>query len=126
MWVLIIDDDEEDAEFLSDALREIVQDCECVTVSSCETGLLGLGNKKELPSHIFLDGMLYGMSSKECLIKIKTDLRIGSVSVIMYSGFASASFEEEILSLGADFFIQKPTHRADLVNRLKSIFKNDK
>lgn len=123
MWILIIDDDTEDIDFFSEVVVEILHDCRCVPASSCEEGLISLGDKHELPSHIFLDGMLYGMSSKECLLKLKADKRLKNVDVILYSGYVSPDFQREFLALGAHLCLQKPANRNELVDALTKIFK---
>jgi CheY-like chemotaxis protein len=121
MWVLIIDDDEEDVEFFTEVLKEAVEDCQCVAATTCEKGLLTLADKKDLPSHIFMDGMLYGMSSKDCLAKFKDDARVKNIKVIMYSGFSVPSVQQDFLSLGADLFLLKPANKQELIEALQRI-----
>lgn len=123
MWIMMIDDDEEDIEFFREVLMDCMQDYRCISAFTCEKGLLRIRDTDELPSHIFLDGMLYGMSSKECLLKIKSDARIKDVKVVMYSGFLTIEQQAEFKKLGADVFLQKPVDKAELVSALRRILQ---
>lgn len=117
----MIDDDEEDIDFFKEVLEESLKEYHCVSAFTCEKGLLKLNDKEELPSHIFLDGMLYGMSSKECLLKIKADVRVKDVKVIMYSGFLTTDQKRDFQNLGADVFLQKPASKQELKDALNDI-----
>lgn len=121
MWIMMIDDDEEDIDFFKEVLEESLKEYHCVSAFTCEKGLLKLNDKEELPSHIFLDGMLYGMSSKECLLKIKADVRVKDVKVIMYSGFLTTDQKRDFQNLGADVFLQKPASKQELKDALNDI-----
>jgi CheY-like chemotaxis protein len=121
MSILIIDDDAEDIEYFQEILQTVDHTCLCVTASSCEDGLAQLRSMSTLPSHVFLDGMLYGMSSMDCLKEIKHDADLHGISVIMYSGYAHPDVKEEFLRSGADLFLMKPTYSDQLERALRSI-----
>ena len=123
MRFLIIDDDLEDVEYFLEVMNRIIPDCDCDSATSCEDGLRKLKDTIDLPSHIFLDGMLHGMSSQECLQKIKADDRLQKIQVVMYCGYAPPVVQRDFLRLGADRFVVKPNNTADLEKSLRELFQ---
>jgi DNA-binding response OmpR family regulator len=125
MWILIIDDDNEDSAFLEEALKELVPGCRCCVATTCEKGLKKLTEQNEKPTHVFLDGMLYGMSSKDCLKILRNDSRSREAEIIIYSGFATPQLQKDFLKTGADLFLSKPSSRTELLNVLTKILLKD-
>lgn len=121
MHFLIIDDDPEDVEYFIEVVNRVIPECYCDIAKTCEEGLNKLKEAVDLPSHIFLDGMLYGMSSQECLQTLKADERLNKVHIVMYSGYAPSYVKLDFLNLGADKFIIKPNNSADLEKALQEI-----
>ena len=121
MRLLIIDDDTEDVEYFLEVVNNIIPDCDCDSAASCEEGLIKLEEAEDLPSHIFLDGMLYGMSSQECVQRIKGDERLQNIRVVMYSGYAPPAVQRDFMSLGANRFLIKPSTTAELEKSLREL-----
>ncbi|HEY9004564.1 MAG TPA: response regulator [Ohtaekwangia sp.] len=126
MLFLIIDDDPEDVDYFVETARRVIPDCDCLTASSCEEGFRMLREAVHIPSYIFLDGMLYGMNSKECLRKLKKDPLYTDIRIIMYSGFAHEELQLEFLKMGADKFIIKPTSSTELEHALIALLSEKK
>jgi DNA-binding response OmpR family regulator len=126
MRVLIIDDDEEDVEYFLETLKKVNAQCGCMVASNCEKGLVHLAAESEPPTHIFLDGMLYGISSKEFLVELKKNEKLKAAKIIMYSGFARTDIQQEFLTLGADHFLVKPSAVNELEEALIRILGCDK
>ncbi len=123
MRFLIIDDDKEDVEYFLEVVNKILPDCDCDSATSCEEGLKKLEGAVDLPSHIFLDGMLYGMSSLECLQRIKGDERLRNIRVVMYSGYAPPTVQRDFIILGAYKVVVKPSNTAELEKSLRELFR---
>jgi CheY-like chemotaxis protein len=121
MRFLIIDDDAEDVEYFVEVVGRFIPECACDIATSCEEGLDILRGTIDLPTHVFLDGMLHGMSSQECLQKIKADERLCKIRIIVYSGYASPAVQLDFLRLGADKFVLKPSSTAELEKSLQEV-----
>jgi CheY-like chemotaxis protein len=121
MHILIIDDDYEDVEFFIDAVTTLVKDCQCTVARSGDEAFIKLAVQPHVPSHIFLDGMLYGMTSRDCLMKLKSHPEWQASKVIVYTGYIHPQARNEFIALGAELLIQKPTSREDLISALKEI-----
>jgi DNA-binding response OmpR family regulator len=121
MSLLIIDDDEEDIDYFMEVLRGVQLECDCLRAGSCEDAFKGLDQTKHPLSHIFLDSMLYGMSSEACLTKIKNIPALSHVKVVIYSGFLTPAAESNFRKLGADQILIKPRESGELERELRII-----
>lgn len=119
----MIDDDAEDIEFFFEVTRGVLPDCEIRSARSCEDALTVLQTSSSVPDRIFLDGMLYGMSSMECLQRIKTNNTFKDIRVVIYSGYLPEALQQQYLELGAEMFLRKPDNRAELEEALRKMFK---
>ena len=122
MRLLIIDDDREDVEYFLEVLNKMIPDCDCDSATSGDEGLRKL-EAADLPSHIFLDGMLHGMSSQECLQRIKGDERLKNIRVVMYSGYAPQLVQRDFMRLGANRFLVKPSNAPELEKSLRELLR---
>ena len=123
MNILLIDDDEEDAELFTLALQNVAPAWQCTSAKTCDQGLALIQSGEIKPSHIFLDGMLNGMSSKDCLVTLKASELLKGTRIIMYSGFGHKEVQQQFLDLGADQFVQKPSDFFQLQRELKRVLE---
>ena len=109
MVILYADDDRDDGELLIEALGTIDPSIECQLASDGKEAIQWLNESHALPDCIFLDVNMPVMDGRECLSELKSNDRLKTIPVIMYS---TTKDEEEIASLyelGAADFILKPT-----------------
>jgi CheY-like chemotaxis protein len=71
MLVLLIDDDRDDFEIFSEALRKFDPEVKCEHSIDGEAAIGLLNSMTYLPDYIFLDINMPRMDGKECLSKIK-------------------------------------------------------
>jgi CheY-like chemotaxis protein len=109
MNVLFVDDDIDDREFFIDALSYVDAGISCTLVKDCEEALSFLDTSTELPEYIFLDIHMPEMNGKSCLTQIKNDNRFKNIRVVMYSNTSDQALMEEYKSLGATYFLVKPS-----------------
>lgn len=121
MHILIIDDDHEEAELFVDVVTTLSKECRCTVARSGDEALIKLSVQVTAPSHIFLDGMLYGMTSRDCLMKLKSDPQWQTSKVIVYSGYLHPQARTEFIALGAERVLKKPSSREELMMALKEI-----
>ena len=107
MNILYADDDADDREIFCEAIREINPAIKVVLGMDGEETLKILSVQKELPHLIFLDINMPKMDGIECLAKLKSDDRLKSIPVIIYSTTSNKSDQSKIALLGASDFILK-------------------
>ena len=118
----IADDDPDDQEILTAALKSIDKFCKCVTAFNGEQALqVLLKGMLTLPDIIFLDLNMPRMNGKQCLTEIKKNDLLQNIPVIIYSTSAEKKDIEETLNSGAAFFLQKPNRFDDLSQALNQI-----
>jgi len=103
--VLLIDDDPEEHEIFSSALRQYNSKMICISVNSLADNIV-LANF--LPDVIFLDMNMPQVDGLACLRKIKETLTFKDVPVYMYSTAKYTNREHEAFELGAVKWITKP------------------
>ncbi|MEO6721018.1 MAG: response regulator [Ferruginibacter sp.] len=120
--VIIIDDDIEDQEIFQDALHEVDSTVECITFRGCEEALGYLEkNLNKLPEYIFLDLNMPKMNGKQCLKVLKENASLKNIPVIIYSTSYQQKEKDETASLGASYFLTKPTSIIELKKQIKHI-----
>jgi len=122
MIVLNVDDDLEDREFFSEALREIDPSITCLLAESGMEALSLLHEQVLPPDYIFLDINMPMMDGKQCLKALKSIPEFESIPVIMYSTSTDTREIRECYNLGAEDFLIKPHSYEKLVHDLMSIF----
>jgi DNA-binding response OmpR family regulator len=124
--ILIVDDDPDDREFLTDAITEIDPMINCITANEGQEALSLLRALKTLPEYIFLDLNMHGLNGKKCLSEIKKDKQISSPQVIIYTTCKIEADVKEIKELGASYFILKPNTHRELRDIIASILSKTK
>lgn len=75
--------------------------------------------RKNVPSLIFLDLVLPGISGFDVLRRIRRSQYVGKVPVIAMSGNEAATEEYYVRRIGADDFMRKPCSRAEVYMRVE-------
>lgn len=109
--ILYVDDDEEDREFLSDALVSVSPN---VQVKLAENGLQALeylqANKaSRLPCLIVLDLNMPFLDGMETFHRIKTDDELQSIPVMIFSSSEKPADKSNFSEMGVEYFT-KPNH----------------
>jgi CheY-like chemotaxis protein len=124
--LFIIDDDEDDQLFLHEAMNDLNIPIDCYYANNGEAALRQL--KEEgipVPDFIFLDLNMPKLNGKECLVEIKKLPKYLKVPIIIYSTSSHQKDKQEIMQLGADYFLTKPTRISELCTHLLDIFSTD-
>lgn len=124
--ILYVDDDPDDRDFLSEAIRR--EDCS-VELVLAENGLeaLGcLGKMKEetrLPCLVVLDINMPFLNGKETFERMRNDVALKDVPVIVFSSSEKPTDRAAFANLGVEY-VTKPTdinHLYTIANRMVSI-----
>jgi CheY-like chemotaxis protein len=110
MWVLFIDDDQDDYELFCEALKELTPEANCLHKRDGKAALNFLLRQPltDLPDYIFLDINMPGMSGKECLERIKSVAHLKDIPVIIFSTSIHPDDAKTYAGLGAIGSIRKP------------------
>jgi CheY-like chemotaxis protein len=120
---LLTDDDEDDQEIFSMAIKETDPHAQCVFAND------GVYAPEELerdnsfiPSVIFIDINMPRMNGIQCLSEIKKLSRLQHVPSYIYSTSAEKPIVDECLRLGASGFIKKLISIEELQKQLLRVF----
>jgi CheY-like chemotaxis protein len=119
---LLVDDDEDDREIFTLAVRDLGEHISCSLASDGMDALEKLRACDCLPDFIFLDLNMPRMDGKECIAEIKKDHRLNGIPVIVYSTSSSARDGADARRLGAVHFFTKPASISALTGALGEIF----
>lgn len=113
--VLIVEDEQRDAELLT----ELLQECECEiavdVAASAEEGLAKVLDKRF--DLIICDYCLPGMNGLSFLKAVKKTR--GNIPVVVLSGYAHQELEAQLIRHGAFIYVSKDADRQILVNVVK-------
>lgn len=119
--VLLVDDNEELLSMLEDIFLPIYE------VHIARNGREGLEMAKQIqPDLILSDVMMPEMSGKELCYKIKTNVELSHISVILLTAQTSVEYVVEGLMFGADDYVTKPFNVRVLMARCNNLIKNKK
>lgn len=121
-----IDDDVEDREVFAEALKEISNTIEFISVSNPVDALELLHQSSTKPHFIFVDLNMPLMSGKEFLTQIKSHPKYRSIPVIVCTTSSNQKDKEDCLTLGAELFFTKFNSYQELVKTLKSVISRSK
>ena len=112
---LLIDDDQDDHEFFSIALKQAFPQAACACVSNCLEATNQLHNKIiPIPDYIFMDWNLPYLEAKECVKCLKALSGLEKTCIFILSGSIPFVSVKELNELG----LQKVLKKQDSVNRL--------
>lgn len=117
--ILIVDDDLDTLKLVGTTLER--EGYDIVAASDGEKALQQVA--AERPSLILLDVMMPKMDGYEVTRRLKNDPTTASIPIILFTAKAQVGDKVEGLELGADDYMTKPTHPAELVARVRAMLK---
>jgi CheY-like chemotaxis protein len=123
--ILIVDDDADDREIISDAFRSNNDKAEYTSLESGEALLQYLTENKNngLPALILLDLNMPGKDGREVLREIKSTGTFQKIPTIVFTTSASDRDRQNAYETGANCFITKPDTFDKLVEITGCILK---
>ena len=120
----LADDDPDDREFFTLALRKIDPTIKCViTKDGCEALDFFKENESFIPDFIFLDFNMPRVNGKECFLELRKINRITEVTTYIYS--TSLNEKENLLEIGITDYIQKPYTLKELIKMLSELIQKN-
>jgi CheY-like chemotaxis protein len=117
MRVYLADDDQDDRQFFSDALKELPVKIDLTTFQNGVDLMADLFSDAPLPKAIFLDLKMPMMDGFECLADIKAEEKFNAIDVVIYSTSFNDWEVEKLQEMGANSYLQKPSS----FNQLKTV-----
>ena len=119
--IILVDDDEDDRLFFTDAFEELKISTKIQTFKD-GVELMDHLNADEvvLPEIIFLDLNMPKKNGMECLNEIKSDSKFNNIAIAIYSTSSSEEHIEETFVKGANIYIKKPSD----FNTLKKVLQD--
>ena len=118
----LIDDDIDDREIFTLALKDIDSSIKCTTAKDGAEALDFIENNKNfIPNFIFLDLNMPRINGKECLVEMRKIVRLQNIPIYIYTTSSSDKDKLELLNMGATGFITKPYTIKKLVEILSQI-----
>jgi CheY-like chemotaxis protein len=121
--VLIVDDDPSDIYITKRILSQAWSEVQVETASRGEIALELLHGEDELPSLIFLDLKMPGMSGIATLRRIRADERLKDITVIVLTNSLLKADKEEAYAAGANGFIQKAVDMDLFAREIRSLLE---
>jgi two-component system cell cycle response regulator len=117
--ILIVDDEPPTVELLAEMLS-----VESYKIQAAASGPEALGlARRDPPDLVILDVRMPDMDGLEVCRHLKADARTGHVPILMVTGLTDVRDKEAGMAAGADDYVTKPVHRADLVARVRSLLR---
>lgn len=119
--VLLIDDDHDEYELISETLKRYNMNIECHHTTSCAEAMEFVN--KRLPNWIFLDVNLPRINGFECLRQLKDSFTGMNVPIYFFSTSTPHDVQEQVTLIGAADWIQKPRNAAEYLRVYEEILK---
>ena len=122
MTIFIVDDDQDDVEFLLDAAKTLFPMIEIKVAGDGEEALEVLEQMHALPSVIFLDTNMPRMNGKDLLLHLKDDPALCTIPIVMHSTNFSDS-DLILFSTYKAYTMQKQPNYDQLLKELKVLLQ---
>lgn len=117
--VIVADDNRDMRDYVSRLLEDAGY-----SVKRASDGLEALRMCREsLPDLLFSDVMMPVLDGLSLLHTLRSDPQTATLPIILFSGLADEDFKTEALSAGADEYLIKPFHAAELLARVEGSVK---
>ena len=119
---ILIDDDQDDLEFLEEAIRQVDNSVKCISYLFCDDALRKIFNDRSpVPNYIFIDMNMARLNGNQCLKELRSDPKLKNVPITMLSTSMPAPVAEVLKENGASFTFEKPSKFEDYEPILKVI-----
>jgi CheY-like chemotaxis protein len=124
MTIFYADDDHDDLEIFRDAIESLGRPAEVFTYDGGQKLISALHNPPPAPQVVFLDLNMPGKNGFDALADIRESSTLREIPVIVFSTSDRIAVERS-WSLGANFYMRKPTSFATLKNSLREVLEID-
>jgi CheY-like chemotaxis protein len=120
VYVLIVDDDEDDRDLFCDAVNIVDSSIKCIMARNGEEALEGLKRRTlPTPDIIFLDLNMPRLNGMQCLRALKKDFE--HIPIVIYTTSKLKEDKKSAMQAGAAGFVTKPTSLTELCEDIAEI-----
>ena len=119
--VLLVDDDHEEAELFTAALKSVNESIGFVHAQDCVNLLDTI--RKHKPDIVFIDINMPFLNGIECLKSVRRDLEFKSLPIIMYSTSNNQKNIIDSFNNNANLYIVKPDSYKGIIIALEKVLK---
>jgi CheY-like chemotaxis protein len=119
--ILLVEDDEDDAIFFIDVVKEINNSLNVHQAKNGREALEKLHEMVILPDLIFMDINMPVMDGFECLKQLKSQIHLKQIPVVILTSFNKNSEPKFSKAFGASFFLSKPTTLLLLKKKIRNM-----
>jgi len=125
VYVLIVDDDEDDRDLFCDAVNMVDPSIKCIMARNGEEALDGLKNRAfHRPDIIFLDLNMPRLNGMQCLTALKRDQLLAHIPIVIYTTSKLNEDKKAAMEAGASGFVTKPTSLTELCEMICGVLIN--
>ena len=121
--ILLIDDDADELEVFSEALRSVDKNIQCSLARDLNEALEFLTYSS--PAYIFIDYNMPKINGLEVVSEIKKIEKLANSRIVLYSNHVSEEMNKKAMALGAYKCVKKPNMINVLIKNLKEILNNN-
>ena len=123
--IVVIDDDLDDLDIMSDVVATVDPLAHCLTFKDPVEAVNQLLSIEGLPpKYIFIDQNMPIMRGDEVLKRLRADERFNESIIILISTSMPMTTSSLLYEAGANYAVEKPNRLANYYTLLKSIFRN--
>lgn len=122
--ILIVDDEPELLEILTEDLLNYMPDADVETAPNGVQALMAVGKSK--PNVMILDIQLPELNGIEVCRRLKENPETSDIFIVAVTGFKDKDYEEKVLAAGANEFLEKPIRMEKVVEIIKQVALLDK
>jgi CheY-like chemotaxis protein len=105
---ILIDDDQDDLEFLEEAIKQVDNSVQCITYLFCDEALNWISTESSVvPHYIFIDMNMPRLDGYTCLKELRKNPDLNNVTITMFSTSMPMLVAKTLKESGADFTFQK-------------------
>lgn len=121
-FFLLIDDDTDDQEIFSLAVKQADDSFSCICTDDCLDAIKKFTSDKTFqPKAIFIDMNMPRINGMECLKEVRSAELHKSTPIFIYTTSSDSKIKEESLKLGATGYINKPSSLKELVKLINDL-----
>jgi len=121
--ILLVDDDLDEYDLFTIALKQIANDYRLIYIPACEDLLATI--KENKPDLVFLDINMPAINGIECLKTIRAEKKYESLPIIMYSTSSNRKNIQQAYENKASCYVVKPYSVQGITKALEKIFTID-
>jgi CheY-like chemotaxis protein len=120
--IILIDDDQDDLDFMKDAIEQIDKSMVSVGYINPEVAINAIIQKiNGIPDYVFIDINMTPFTGDKCLKELRQIPELKNTKIAMFSTCISKPFAKKLIESGANFTFEKPCQYEGYRNVLKQV-----